>query len=115
MARSSRSSRRTMPAVVPLQPVVVRSGTAFAPRSDVAMIRSTVPGSGDGSAIGRSYPALRAWTPRVADARERSAHRPHRERQTVVVPRVVIGVLAGLSVGVLFLASNVAALHDPQP
>jgi hypothetical protein len=32
-----------------------------------------------------------------------------------VVPRVLIPVLAGLFVGVLFLASNVAALHDPQP
>jgi hypothetical protein len=31
------------------------------------------------------------------------------------VPRAALGVIAGLFAGVLFLASNVAALHDPQP
>jgi hypothetical protein len=31
------------------------------------------------------------------------------------VPRAAIGVIAGVFVGVLFLASNVAALHDPRP
>src|SRR3954451_12857509 len=31
------------------------------------------------------------------------------------MPRVVIPVLAGLFAGVLFLAANVGALHDPRP
>jgi hypothetical protein len=31
------------------------------------------------------------------------------------VPKVAIPALAGLLAGVLFLASNVAALHSPRP
>src|SRR3954464_2166993 len=32
-----------------------------------------------------------------------------------VMPRVVIPILVGLFAGVLFVASNVTAQHDPQP